>query len=92
MIPPLDSDGYLPPGIHRATVEEIKARFGHESELRRVLMESLLWLVEAGPARAFSESLSTAVLSPTNWNRMTLICALLVGVGFPRMKPPRRTY
>ena len=48
-----------------------RARFGQESELRRVQMESLLWLVELAHARAFSESLSTAVSSPTSWNLMT---------------------
>ncbi len=84
MIPPLDSDGYLPPGIHRATVEEIKARFGHESELRRVLMESLLWLVElarrAGVQRiVVNGSFVTDKLEPNDVD-----CALLVGVGFPR--------
>ena len=46
MIPPFDEHGYLPPGIHRATLDEIEARFGLEPELRRVQMESLRWLVE----------------------------------------------
>ena len=46
MIPAFDNKGYLPPGIHSATVQEVSARFGHASELRRVQMESLLWLVE----------------------------------------------
>ncbi|MBI4606843.1 MAG: hypothetical protein HY721_33170 [Planctomycetes bacterium] len=36
MIPPFNDAGYLPPGIHSATLEEIAARFGQESELRRV--------------------------------------------------------
>jgi hypothetical protein len=34
MIPPLDDDGYLPPGIHSADLDEIETRFGRESELR----------------------------------------------------------
>ena len=46
MIPPFDEHGYLPPGIHSATLDEIEARFGQESEIRRVQMESLRWLVE----------------------------------------------
>lgn len=41
MIPPFDEHGYLPPGIHPATLDEIEARFGLEPELRRVQMESL---------------------------------------------------
>ena len=36
MIPSFDEHGYLPPGIHPATLDEIEARFGRESELRRV--------------------------------------------------------
>ncbi|MGA2796419.1 MAG: hypothetical protein ABSE63_02450 [Thermoguttaceae bacterium] len=46
MIPEFDARGYLPPGIHRATLEEIEQRFGRQSELRRVQMESLCWLVD----------------------------------------------
>lgn len=46
MIPPFDEHGYLPPGIHPATLDEVEACFGAESELRRVQMESLRWLVD----------------------------------------------
>jgi hypothetical protein len=46
MIPAFEDNGYLPPGIHRATLEEIEARFGTESELRRVEFESLTWLID----------------------------------------------
>jgi hypothetical protein len=46
MIPDFDDHGYLPPGIHPATIEAIEKRFGRQSELRRVQMESLKWLVD----------------------------------------------
>ena len=46
MIPPFDEHGYLPPGIHLATIDDVVARFGSQSEIRRVQMESLRWLVE----------------------------------------------
>lgn len=46
MIPAFEANGYLPPGIHRATLDEIEARFGTESELRRAQFESLAWLIE----------------------------------------------
>ena len=46
MIPPFDENGYLPPGIHPATLAEIEARFGQEPELRRAQMESLRWLID----------------------------------------------
>jgi hypothetical protein len=45
MIPPFDNSGCLPPGVHLATLAEIEARFGAQSELRRVQMESVRWMV-----------------------------------------------
>ncbi len=84
MIPNLNAEGYLPPGLHRATVEEIVARFGRESELRRVQMESLRWLVElarrAGVRRiVVNGSFVTDKLEPNDVD-----CVLLVEEGFPR--------
>ncbi len=46
MIPAFNDDGYLPAGVHRATLEEVAARFGVETELRRVQVQSLGWLVD----------------------------------------------
>ncbi len=46
MIPAFEDNGYLPPGIHRATLDEIEARFGTESELRRAQFESLTWPID----------------------------------------------
>lgn len=45
MIPPFNDDGYLPPGVHSATLNEIAQRFGEETELRRAQMDSIRWLV-----------------------------------------------
>jgi len=33
MIPKFNESGYLPAGIHTASVVEVEARFGRESEL-----------------------------------------------------------
>ena len=84
MIPPFDEHGYLPRGIHPATLDEVAARFGSESEVRRVQMESLRWLVElarrAGVARlVINGSFVTDVLEPNDVD-----CVLLIGAGFPR--------
>ena len=84
MIPAFNAKGYLPPGLHGATVDEIRARFGRESELRRVQMESLRWLVElarrAGVQRiVVNGSFVTDKLEPNDVD-----CVLLVGAGFPR--------
>jgi len=46
VIPPFDDSGCLPPGLHGAALAEIEARFGRQSELRRVQMESVRWMVE----------------------------------------------
>ncbi len=87
MIPPFDEHGYLPSGIHPATLAEVEARFGCESELRRVQMESLRWLVDlacrAGVARLILDgSFVSEVFEPNDVD-----CVLLIGTGFPRDKP-----
>lgn len=84
MIPPLDQRGYLPPGVHPATLEEIRTRFGEQSEIRRVQMESLVWLVDlarrAGVARlVINGSFATALAEPNDVD-----CALLIEPGFPK--------
>jgi hypothetical protein len=84
MIPHCNDDGYLPSGIHPATLEEIAIRFGQESELRQAQMESLRWLVElaqrAGVQRiVINGSFVTDKLEPNDVD-----CVLLIGEGFPR--------
>jgi hypothetical protein len=54
MIPSFNDLGVLPPGVHPATLDEIDARFGRESELRRVQMESVRWMTDLS-ARAAVE-------------------------------------
>ena len=84
MIPPCNDDGYLPPGIHLASLEEIAARFGQESELRQAQMQSLQWLVDlarrAGALRiVVNGSFVTDKLEPNDVD-----CVLLIGPDFPR--------
>lgn len=86
MIPPFDEYGYLPAGVHPTTFDEIEARFGRESEMRRVQMESLRWLVDlirrAGVTRlVLNGSFVTDVFEPNDVD-----CILLMGDGFPREK------
>jgi len=83
MIPDFDERGYLPPGIHRATLDEVEQRFGRQSEIRRVQMESLRWLVDlakqTGAARlVINGSFVTDIFEPNDVD-----CVLLVGPGFP---------
>src|SRR5713101_5417616 len=83
MIPDWGDDGYLPAGIHPATLEEIADRFGRESELRQAQMESLRWLVNlarrAGVQRiVVNGSFVTEKLEPNDVD-----CVLLIGPDFP---------
>jgi hypothetical protein len=83
MIPDCNDDGYLPAGIHPATLDEIADRFGRESELRQVQMESLRWLVDlarrAGVQRiVVNGSFVTDKLEPNDVD-----CVLLIGPDFP---------
>ena len=71
MIPPFDDSGFLPSGVHPATVDESEARFGRESELRRVEMESVRWMVHlavrAGAARiVLNGSFVTDIMEPND--------------------------
>jgi len=47
MLPPFDENGNLPPGIHRATYEEIAERFGTGSEEREVEIKELSRFIES---------------------------------------------
>jgi Family of unknown function (DUF6932) len=47
MLPPFDEHGNLPPGIHRASVEEVADRFGTGSEEREVEIKELSRFIEA---------------------------------------------
>jgi hypothetical protein len=49
MIPPFDDRGYLPAGVHPATLQEVASRFGRDSEVRPVQMESRRWLTGVAP-------------------------------------------
>jgi hypothetical protein len=82
MIPPFDDSGRLPPGIHPATLAEIDARLGQMSELRRVPMESVRWMINlarrAGVLRViWNGSFVTDIIEPNDVD-----CVLLIGPGF----------
>ena len=84
MIPPFDDSGFLPSGVHPATVAEIEARFGRESELRRAQMEAVRCLVDlavrAGVQRiVLNGSFVTDIMEPNDVD-----CALLLAADYPR--------
>jgi hypothetical protein len=82
MIPSFNEHGYLPPGIHKASLDEIAERFGRQSEMRRAQMESVRWLVDlargAGvEAVVINGSFVTAIRDPNDVD-----CLLLVSDAF----------
>lgn len=84
MIPEFNEYGYLPSGVHGATMDEIAERFGQESELRRVQVDSLRWLVDlawrAGVLRiAVNGSFVADAYEPNDVD-----CVLLIGPDYPK--------
>jgi hypothetical protein len=82
MIPDFNDDGYLPAGIHAASIEDVVARFGVVSELRRAQAQSLRWLLplcrDAGIRRLIlNGSFVTDVDEPNDVD-----CVLLQGDGY----------
>ncbi len=82
MLPQLNENGYLPPGVHVAALDELVNRFGQQSELRRVQAESLCWLVDlakqAGIERVIVNGSSvTDTLEPNDVD-----CVLLIGMDY----------
>ena len=82
MIPAFNENGYLPVGIHPATMDEINRRFGSSSEIRRAEVQSLEWLVPlcrgAGIIRlVINGSFVTDVIEPNDVD-----CILLQGPAY----------
>ena len=83
MIPPFNENGYLPPGIHKASLDEIAERFGWQSEARIAEVDSVRWLVDlvrhAGVERIIlNGSFVTAVYEPNDVD-----CVLLMKPDAP---------
>jgi hypothetical protein len=84
VIPPFNSHGYLPAGVHAASLAEVAERFGGASELRRVQMESVREMialaVRAGVQRiVLNGSFVTDIMEPNDVD-----CVLLVPSDYPR--------
>ena len=84
MIPPFDEQGYLPPGIHAATFEELESRFGGPSELRHVQLESLRWLIELTRRLGVARLVVNGSFATDQWEPNDVDCVLLPSQDFPR--------
>lgn len=95
MIPPFNDHGYLPPGIHRATLDEIESRFGSANPERRELMQSLRRLVDMChqddvPRLVVNGSFVTAKLDPEDVDCVALIGPTFgqYGIGWHEWRTP----
>jgi hypothetical protein len=79
MIPEFNDDGYLPPGIHMATLEEIAARFGQGSEVRRAQVQSLGWLVDLARRAGVKRLVINGSFVTDRPEPNDVDCALLIG-------------
>lgn len=84
MIPDFNENGYLPAGIHAATLEEITARFGQQSELRRVQMESVRWLVDLARRVGISRIVVNGSFVTDKLKPNDIDCVLLIVPRLPR--------
>ncbi|MCA9228979.1 MAG: hypothetical protein KDA47_25355 [Planctomycetales bacterium] len=83
MIPELDDRGLLPPGLHPATLAELDRCFGHQSDLRRIQVQSLTWMIDAARRAGVQRivvngSFVTDVIEPNDVD-----CLLLLGPTYP---------
>ena len=83
MIPPFNEHGYLPPGIHLATLDEIAQRLGQESELRRVQMESLRWLMDLARRAGIERHVINGSFVTDAYEPNDVDCVLLIRPGPP---------
>ena len=84
MIPEFSDNGYLPPGIHPATLDEIAARFGTESELRCVQMESLRWMIDSAWRAGVLRIVLNGSFVTDKYEPNDVDCVLLIDESYPR--------
>lgn len=84
MIPEFNDEGYLPPGIHKAALEEIAGRFGREPELRQAQMDSLRWLLDLCKRVGVQRLIINGSFVTDKWEPNDIDCVLLPGGAFPQ--------
>ena len=86
MIPDFDQHGYLPPGVYPATIEEIASRFGWQSELRRVQMESIRWLLDASKRAGILRIVIDGSFATDRLEPNDVDCAVMTGLDIDEHK------
>jgi hypothetical protein len=92
MLPQFNNNGYLPPGIHLCTAEELADRFGEGSPERVVETQELLdfvaWAKQAGIDRIIVNG--SYVTDKTAPNDVDVV--ILPGNDYPRDQRPYNEY
>jgi hypothetical protein len=83
-IPDFTDEGLLPPGIHLATVEEVGLRLGAASPQRAVIMESLVWAVEAARRAGVARFIVDGSFVDKKPEPNDADCVLLLAADYPR--------
>ena len=84
MIPDFDDNGYLPPGVYLASLDEIAERFGIESETRRAEMESLRWLVPIAQSAGIKRLIVNGSFVTNTDKPNDVDCVLLTDDDYPK--------
>jgi len=83
-IPPFNSEGLLPGGIHQASLEEIIQRFGGPSAVRHAIAESLKWAFEAAIKAGISRFIVDGSFVDRKADPNDVDCILLSHADYPR--------
>ena len=83
MIPNCQDDGYLPPGIHVAHLDEVLERFGRETEIRRAQGESIRWLIELARKAGVDRIILNGSFTTDKTEPNDVDCVLLMRERFP---------
>ena len=84
MIPDFGDFGNLPPGVHKATIEEVATRFGRLSEVRRVQFESICWMIELARAAGCSRIIINGSFVTAKLEPIDVDCVILTSADFPQ--------
>lgn len=87
MIPALNEHGYLPPGVHRATLDELVSRFGRGSEQREAQADSLRWLLPLCNAAGILRILINGSFVTDRIEPNDVDCVLLQGPDYNASSP-----
>jgi hypothetical protein len=88
LIPPLNEHGYLPAGVHPATLDEVIARFGRGSEQREAQGDSLRRLAPLCQQIGVTKLLINGSFVTNAAEPNDVDCVLLIPPGYDESSPP----